>query len=178
MSEQKSIKYFGAHYCPFSNESSEAYNLINVLFKERYPDVNIELYWSEDINEDNKEEFLNANAQYVPTVTNRNFSHIALKLPKDYDRNDKMDDELSDALLENIYNQLDKEPINDIHDGATIKINKKDDSQKEDFKEVKSKEHFFLKNKNKFLLSIIVIVVLLIFFFVCSKNNKKEKRDT
>lgn len=179
MSEQKSIKYFGAQYCPYSNESSEAYNLINVLFKEKYPDVNIELYWSEDISEDNKEEFLNANAQYVPTVTNRKFAHIALKLPKDYDRSDKTDEELSDALLENIYNQLDREPVGNIYDGATIEIKKKtydgnsNEDSNEDLKEVKSKEHFFLKNKKKFLLPIIVIIVLIILFFVFSKNNKE-----
>lgn len=110
MSEQKSIKYFCAHYCPFSNETSKSYNLINILFKEKYPDVNVEIYWSEDINEENKNEFLNAKAQYVPTVTNGNYAHISLELPDDYDKEEKTNEELINALLENVYNQLDKEP--------------------------------------------------------------------
>ena len=36
----------------------------------------VEVYWGEDINEDNKHEFLNANADYVPTMTNQNMQKL------------------------------------------------------------------------------------------------------
>ena len=40
MTQKKCVKYFGAHYCPYSNETSRTYHLINNLFKRKYPEVN------------------------------------------------------------------------------------------------------------------------------------------
>ena len=125
MSEKKCIKYFAAHYCPHSNEHSRAYHLINTLFKNYYPDVTVEVFWGEDVSEDNKHEFLNANAQYVPTITNSKYANIDLSLPKDYNTEGKTDTELTYAILENIYNQLDKEKDESINTQKEELINTK-----------------------------------------------------
>jgi hypothetical protein len=171
MSEKKSIKYFGAHYCPHSNKNSRTYNLINSLFKNKYPEVDVEIYWSEDINEENKHEFINGKAKYVPTVTNSKYAHINLSLHSDYKTGGKTDDELSDAVLDNIYNQLDKEPEPEPEVESFKQNNSKEMEKPKDF----IKETFGYINNNKFVgfIFILIIIILIIFPFYqnyCNKN--------
>ena len=163
MSEKKCIKYFAAHYCPHSNEKSRTYHLINNLFKRKYPEVMVEVFWGEDVNEDNKHEFLYANAQYVPTITNSKYAHINLSLPSDFKTEGKSDEELTYAVLENIYNQLDKEkdePNNTNTDESnnTEKENFNVENIEEDNKKSKGfiKETFGYLNNNKFVGFIFI----------------------
>jgi hypothetical protein len=97
------LKYFGGHYCPHSNKDSHSYKLIMEHFTKKYPDVKVNVYWS---GEDNQAEFLKANAEYVPTITNNKYEHLELKLPEGFETDDKSDDELVDAVVDNLYNQL------------------------------------------------------------------------
>lgn len=99
----KTLKYYGGSYCPHSNENSRTYKLINEEFRNKYPDVNINIYWS---SPENREEFENAKAEYVPTITNDKYEHIELKLPENTNVEEFTDEQLKDILLENIYNQL------------------------------------------------------------------------
>jgi hypothetical protein len=97
------LKYFGGHYCPHSNQDSHSYKLIMEHFTKKYPDVKVNVYWS---GEDNQKEFLKANAEYVPTITNNKYEHLELKLPEGFEPDDKTDDELVEAVVDNLYNQL------------------------------------------------------------------------
>ena len=171
MSEKKCIKYFGAHYCPHSNKDSRPYNLINSLFKNKYPEIDVEIYWSEDINEENKHEFIKANAKYVPTVTNSKYVHINLSLPSDYNTEGKTDDELTDVVLNNINNQLDKEPEHEPKPESFEQNNSKEIEKPKDF----IKETFGYINNNKFVgfIFIFIIIILIIYPFYQNYCNKK-----
>tara|TARA_B100001121_G_scaffold304885_1_gene321159 strand:+ start:4163 stop:4774 length:612 start_codon:yes stop_codon:yes gene_type:complete len=184
MSEKKCIKYFAAHYCPHSNEHSRAYHLINTLFKNYYPDVTVEVFWGEDISEENKHEFLNANAQYVPTITNSKYANIDLSLPKDYNTEGKTDTELTYAILENIYNQLDKEKDESIKTQKEELINTKKGNcgvkhiENYDTEDKNSKS--FMKktleslNNNKFVGFIFISLLIYLIVLPFCKNIKKK----
>jgi hypothetical protein len=101
--EIKVLKYFGGDYCPHSNMDSRTYKLITEEFSKRYPNVDIQVYWS---GEENKNEFIKANAQFVPTITTENYDHVHIGLQEDVVIEGKSDDELKEMLLSNIYNQL------------------------------------------------------------------------
>jgi hypothetical protein len=178
MTQKKCVKYFGAHYCPYSNETSRTYYLINNLFKRKYPEVMVEVYWGEDVNEDNKHEFLNANAQYVPIVTNQNYAHLNLSLPDNFKTDDKTDEELTFAILENIYNQLDKKKDNS-DNNSDNQPNKNTSEEIENVIQENNKESKDLikktlgyLNNNKFIgfLFISLIIYLIIVPFL--KKNK------
>lgn len=179
MSENKCIKYFAAHYCPYSNETSRTYHLINNLFKRKYTDVRVEVYWGEDINEDNKHEFENARAEYVPTITNSKYAHINLSLPEDYNKEGKTDDELTYAVLENIYNQLDKEkedinlPKQDIQEQSVETVN--DSEENNNTSKSFTKETFGKLNNNKFVGFIFISIILLLILYPFYKKYKPKK---
>jgi hypothetical protein len=73
----KVLKYFGAHYCPYSNEKSEAYNLIVNQFRRQYPTVNLEVYWIDTT--EGQPESQRARVEYVPTLTDKNYRHIPVQ---------------------------------------------------------------------------------------------------
>lgn len=182
MSEKKVIKYFGAHYCPFSNSLSRAYNLINNLIANKYPDVEIELYMSDDINEENKkhhmEEFRKADAKYVPTVTNGKYAHINLSLPKDYITDDKTDEEITETLLENIYSQLDKEPehnveefTDDSNDNSSTKNNNSKDCKPKGL----LKNTFGMFNNDNFVKIACLLLILTVIFLPVLNILKNKK---
>ena len=75
--QNKTLKYFGAHYCPYSNEKSEAYNLIVNQFRRQYPTVNLEIYWID--TEQGQPESQRARVEYVPTLTDKNYRHIPVQ---------------------------------------------------------------------------------------------------
>lgn len=101
--ERKVLKYFGGDYCPHSNINSRTYRLIIEDFSQRFPNVDVQVYWSKP---ENHEEFENANADYVPTITSKNYEHVKISLPENTIIEGKSDDELKELLLTNIYNQL------------------------------------------------------------------------
>ena len=98
---KKSIKYFGANYCPFSNTDSAAYKVIKE-FEEKYKDkVDVKYIWTETDGD-----YMKAyNIEYVPTILNTSDKEIQLGLPKNTDIT-KPTTELKTILLENIYNKL------------------------------------------------------------------------
>lgn len=98
----KILNYFGGHHCPHSRVNSPMYNLINDKFKEKYPDVTVNIYWSSE--HDNI--FNEYNVEYVPTILNNVGSQVKAVLPEGIVRDNKTDDELEDILLENINSQL------------------------------------------------------------------------
>ena len=175
---KKSIKYFCAHYCPFSNETSRAYDLINNKFKKKYPDVDIEIFWSEDMNEENKHEHLNANVQYVPTITNQNYAHIVLSLPPNFEKEGKTDEELTDALLQYIYDQLDNEPIEKNNKQTVNSVNNElfESSSNDNNLNMKIENESILKrifsssNSNNIKYIIIFIIGLLIILLFLKKK--------
>lgn len=179
---EKCIKYFCAHYCPYSNKTSKAYDLINNKFKEKYPDVDIEIYWSEEINEDNKHEFLHANAQYVPTITNKKYAHLSLSLPPDFDKEGQSDEELNEALLEHLYEQLDKEPEkkNNVKPTEST-VDSKPSELLSDDKNLNEKSKGFLKetfsslNNNESIKCIIISIIVLLIILPFLKKMKKIK---
>lgn len=93
------LKYYGAHYCPFSNNKSMAFKVIRD-FKEKYPDVNVEVY----MKEDNEAIFNKVRPQYVPTIMYNN-KNISLSLPEE-ERDDVTDENAADKVLDNIYKQI------------------------------------------------------------------------
>ena len=98
----KVLKYFGGSYCPHSREGSRAYELIKD-FELEHPDVKVEYFWT---GGENDEEFQKANAQYVPTVTNRLYNKVELSVNPDDDTTNKSDIELKHLVMGNIYRQL------------------------------------------------------------------------
>ena len=173
---EKSIKYFGAHYCPYSNESSRAYNLIYNLFREKYPEVNVTIFWSEDISEENKHEFIKSKADYVPTITNGKYAHIKLSIPENYDKENKTSDEITEAILNHIYDQLDNEPTHEI-----AQEEPPDNSKKvEDFTNVLNEENEDTNNTNWINNNYVVgsIFILVILFIIILPFYKKYKNKT
>ena len=98
----KVLNYYGGHFCPHSRVGSSMHNLIGSIFQEKYPNVVIKYYWSGE----NDEEFVQANIEYVPTVTNSYNQQVFVGLPEGTITEGKSDDELQELLLSNIYNQL------------------------------------------------------------------------
>lgn len=103
-SDKKILKYFGSMFCPHSRKGSMAYNLIKDFELEYKDSAIVEYYWSNDSKA--ATEFNKANAVYVPTITSSNYKKIDLNLPGFYDKSDKSENELRDAYLTNIYNQI------------------------------------------------------------------------
>ncbi len=100
-SPTKTLKYFGGGYCPFSNTNSNAYKVINE-FVSLHNDVKIEYYWTED-NQSDMEKY---KIMYVPTILGKNDQPIELKLPDDYDKTNKTDAQLKEALMNHLYEIL------------------------------------------------------------------------
>ena len=178
MSENKVLKYFGANYCPFSNVKSKPYFIIRE-FKNKYPDVKVEIFMSEDMTDDQRHEFIKADAKYVPTVTNGNYAKISLDLVENFDKSDKNEEEIFDAVLKNIYDQLSKEPERKIPSEETIQdvekmINIPSISDNEDNEDNKDNilKNLFNKNKFRLYLGIGLFILILIFLFF-----KKEKSN-
>ena len=168
MSDKKVIKYFGAHYCPHSNKNSAVYGLINESFRERFPDVEIQIYMSEDASEEDKPEFTKADAKYVPTVTNGKYAHLNLKLPDGYDTENKSMDEMGEVLLNNIYQQLDKEPDREIPITETKKSSESNDNSVDNF------QNLLNNNDDNNMYIIAGIIIILIILFIGYKHYKKN----
>ena len=149
MPKIKTLKYFGANYCPHSNKTSRAFLIITSL-KQKYPDINLEIYMSEEVNHEGKNEFVKANAEYVPTITNSSYSKINLSLPDNYNLEDKTDEELMNNLLDHIYNQLDDNEVFD------EEIDNKNNSL------------FNFDNKTiKLVKTIIIAIIFIIILCIC-----------
>lgn len=73
------LRYFGSKGCPHSREGSRAY-LIVKEFENNSNDVKVIYYWADE--ENNKDKFMKAKAEYVPTLTNAEYKRIELVLPK------------------------------------------------------------------------------------------------
>ena len=91
-SRNKVLKYFGAHFCPYSNKNSKAYKFINSTFRKKYPNVKIEINWGDN------EEANRANIEYYPTIANKNYRNIDLHIPRDTNS--------ERIIMQEIYNQL------------------------------------------------------------------------
>jgi len=100
-SPTKTLKYFGGGYCPYSNTNSNAYKVINE-FASSHNDVKVEYYWTED-NQSDMEKY---KIMYVPTILGKNDQPIELRLPDDYDKTDRTDSQLKEALMNHLYEIL------------------------------------------------------------------------
>ena len=99
----KVLKYFGGAYCPHSREGSRAYELVKD-FEAKYNNIDVQYYWSGE--EGTKDEFMKADARYVPTLTNCDYTKIEMSVPQGTDTSDKSQDELKELVMKNMYNQL------------------------------------------------------------------------
>lgn len=88
---KKVLKYFGRKFCPYSNECSVMYKMINEDFRNKYPKVEILFNWMETYRE--KREGNYAQIDKVPTLLNKNYKKIDLQKP-------------TKNVLKNIYQQL------------------------------------------------------------------------
>jgi hypothetical protein len=101
---KKVIKFFGATYCPYSNESSISFKVMKD-FEEKYKDlVEVEYFWTD--TQKDMPLAMEYNIQYVPTIYNENKEVIELALPEGIDKENKTNDELRELLLNNIYSKL------------------------------------------------------------------------
>ena len=77
------LHYFGANYCPYSNESSMLYNLINNNFREKYDNVIIKIHMIDNPNNNDRERDIiaRANISVVPTITTSTYVHCDLTPP-------------------------------------------------------------------------------------------------
>jgi hypothetical protein len=101
---KKVIKFFGATYCPYSNESSISFKVMKD-FEEKYKDmVEVQYYWTD--TQKDLPFAMEYNIQYVPTIYNNMKEVIELDLPEGVDRENKTNDELKELLLSNIYSKL------------------------------------------------------------------------
>jgi|SaaInlV_165m_DNA_2_1040747.scaffolds.fasta_scaffold05828_1 hypothetical protein len=100
--ESKVLNYYGGNHCPHSRIGSSMYDLISNNFHTKYPNVSINYYWSGEADD----EFIRANIEYVPTITNNYNQQLFIGLPEGNVPDDKSDQELEQILLDNIYNQL------------------------------------------------------------------------
>jgi hypothetical protein len=99
---KKILRYYGAHYCPYSNENSNAYKVIKD-FEDKYGnEVQITYYWSEE----NQDEMQKNNIMYVPTIMNGSDIQIEIRLPDDINKEGKTLEELKNILLTDLYNKL------------------------------------------------------------------------
>ena len=99
----KVLKYFGGAYCPHSREGSRAYNLVKD-FEVTYPNVTVEYYWTGDLS--TKDEFLKADARFVPTITDGSYNKIEMSIQPGSDVTDKSQDELKEMVMANMYRKL------------------------------------------------------------------------
>lgn len=98
----KVLNYYGGKFCPHSNVNSIMYNIVFNKLKEKYPEVNVNLFWGDE----RKEKFSENNVQFVPTLLNNENERINTKLGEDINVDDYSNEELEVMFLENIYNQL------------------------------------------------------------------------
>lgn len=102
VSTKKTLHYYGGKHCPHSRESSPMHKLITQVLKNKYNDVNVIIYWSDE----NEKEFTKNNVEFVPTILNNNNENVFIGLPEGTKTENHSDDILEEMLLENIYNQL------------------------------------------------------------------------
>jgi hypothetical protein len=101
---KKVIKFFGATYCPYSNESSISFKVMKD-FEEKYKDtVEVQYVWTD--TQKDLPLAMEYDIQYVPTIYNENKEIIELGLPEGVDKENKTNDELRELLLNNIYSKL------------------------------------------------------------------------
>jgi hypothetical protein len=98
----KVINYFGGKNCPHSNVNSMMYKIVFDKLKNKYQDVNINLFW----NDEKQEKFKENNIEFVPTLVSRSNKKINVKLTPDLNADDYNDEELENIFLKNIYDQL------------------------------------------------------------------------
>lgn len=100
----KVIKFFGATYCPYSNENSISYKVMKD-FEEKYKGhVEVQYYWTD--TQKDLPIAMEYNIEYVPTIYNNKKEIIELGLPEGVDKENKTNDELRELLLTNIYSKL------------------------------------------------------------------------
>jgi hypothetical protein len=99
----KQIKYFGAHYCPYSNKESMPYKVMQDLEEKYKENVEIQYYWIDDDGGEAGKEY---NIEYVPAILNSQNEEVVLGLPEGTSPENKTNDELKELLLTNVYNKL------------------------------------------------------------------------
>lgn len=103
----KTLKYFGSHGCPHSNQNSQMYNLIQQFeefIKKNNLNCKVKYFWA---GENNNDQFLLAKADYVPTLTNNNNSHVNFKLqPEEFEKYKHDEKALNNAVFLSMYNKL------------------------------------------------------------------------
>ncbi len=100
---KKTIKYFGANYCPYSNTESMSYKVMKDLEDKYKTDIEITYYWTDA---DGAEEGKKNNVQYVPTILNSKNEEIQLALPEGTNTKDMSNDQLKELLLTTVYKSL------------------------------------------------------------------------
>ena len=102
--EKKIVKFFGASYCPYSNDTSISYKVMKD-FEDKYKDsVEVQYYWTD--TEKDSTIAMEYQIQYVPAIFNNNKEQIDLTLPEGIDKTTKTNDELRELLLNNLYSKL------------------------------------------------------------------------
>jgi hypothetical protein len=100
---KKTIKYFGANYCPYSNTTSMSYKVMKDLEDKYKTDIEIKYYWTDA---EGAEEGKKHNVQYVPTILNSKDEEIQLALPEGTDTTNMTNDELKELLLTTVHNTI------------------------------------------------------------------------
>ena len=100
---KKTIKYFGANYCPYSNKDSMSYKVMKDLEDKYKTDIEIKYYWTDA---EGAEEGKKNNVEYVPTILNSKNEEIQLALPEGTDTNDMSNEQLKELLLATVYKNL------------------------------------------------------------------------
>lgn len=101
VTDGKVLNYFGGKRCPHSNLNSMMYKIVFEKMKNKYPDVSINLFWSDE----KQEKFKENNVQFVPTLTSGSNTKINAKM-ENINIDDYNDKELEELFLKNIYDQL------------------------------------------------------------------------
>ncbi len=97
---KKTIKYFGANYCPYSNTDSMSYKVMKDLEDKYKTNIEIKYYWTDA---DGADEGKKNNVQYVPTILNSKDEEIQLALPEGTDTKDMTNEQLKELLLATVY---------------------------------------------------------------------------
>lgn len=100
---KKTIKYFGANYCPYSNKESMSYKVMKDLEDKYKTDIEIKYYWTDA---DGAEEGKKNNVEYVPTILNSKDNEIQLALPEGTDTKDMTNEQLKELLLTTVYKTI------------------------------------------------------------------------
>ncbi len=97
---KKTIKYFGANYCPYSNTDSMSYKVMKDLEDKYKTNIEIKYYLTDA---DGADEGKKNNVQYVPTILNSKDEEIQLALPEGTDTKDMTNEQLKELLLATVY---------------------------------------------------------------------------